>query len=102
MLKNGLKSRRLKKTPLQLKRHCDEAKLNFVEQHKENENLFWEWLLWTYETKIELFGHNYRNHVWRKGGEAYSPKNTVPNFKFGDDLGMFLSERCGQNISNRR
>ena len=30
-----------------------------------------------------MFGHNYRNHVRRKDGEAYSPKNTVPTVKFG-------------------
>ena len=40
-------------------------------------------LLWTIITKFELFGHNHRNHLWRKDGEAYSPKNTVPTVKFG-------------------
>ena len=35
------------------------------------------------ETKIELFGHNYQKHVWRKDGEAYSPKNKAPTVKFG-------------------
>ena len=36
----------------------------------------------TDETKIELFGHNYRNHVWRKDGEPYTPENTAPTVKF--------------------
>ena len=76
MLRNGLKSRRPKKTPLQLKRHRD-ARLKFVRQQKENEISFWESVLWTDETKIKLFVHNYRNHRWRKDGEGYSPKNTV-------------------------
>ena len=39
-------------------------------------------VLWTDEIKIELFGHNYQNHVWRKDGEAYSTKNTVPTVKY--------------------
>ena len=30
-----------------------------------------------------MFGHNYRNHVWRKDGESYSPRNTVSTVKFG-------------------
>ena len=30
-----------------------------------------------------MFGHNYRNHVWRKDGEAYSLRNTVPTVKIG-------------------
>ena len=65
-----------------MKRHRD-ARLEFVREHKEKENLFWERVLWTDETKIELFGHIYRNYEWRKDGEAYSPKNTVPTVKFG-------------------
>ena len=40
-------------------------------------------MLWTDESKIELFGHNYRNHEWRKDGEAYPPNNTVQTVKFG-------------------
>ena len=82
LLRNGLESRRPKKTPLLLKRYRD-ARLKFVRRHKEKENSFWERVLWTDETKIELFGHNYRNHVERKDGEAYSPKNTAPTIKFG-------------------
>ena len=61
------------------------ARLKFVRQLKEKENSFWERVLWIDETKIELFGHNYRNHVWKKDGEAYSPKNTVPTVKFDSD-----------------
>ena len=76
------KSRRPKKTPLLLKRQRD-ARLKFVRQHKEKENSFWERVLRTDETKIELFSHYYRNPVWRKDGEACSPKNTVPIVKFG-------------------
>ena len=64
MLGKGLKSRRPKKTTLLLKWHRD-AGLKFVRQHKEKKNSFYE-----DETKIELFGHNYRNLVWRKDGKV--------------------------------
>ena len=57
--------------------------MQFVRQHKEKKNSFWERVLWTDETKIELFGHNYRNPVWRKDGKVYSPKSTVQTVKFG-------------------
>ena len=40
MLRNGLKSRKPKKTPLLLKRHRD-ARLKFIRQPKEKENSFW-------------------------------------------------------------
>ena len=75
MLRNCLKSRRPKKTPLLLKRYRN-ARLKFVRQHKEKENSFWKRVLWTDENKIELFGHNCRNNVWRKDGEAYIYQRT--------------------------
>ena len=62
MLKNGLKSPRPKKTPLLLKQHRD-ARLKFIRQHEEKENFGGKRVLCTGESKIELFGHNYRNHV---------------------------------------
>ena len=77
MLRNCLNSRRPKKIPLLLEQHRD-VRLKFVRQHKDKEKSFWERVLWTDETNIEFSGHNYRNHMWRKDGEAYSPKNTVP------------------------
>ena len=82
MLRNGLKSRRPKKTLFLLKQHRD-ARSKFVRQHKEKKISFWERVLWTDRTKIEFFGHNYRNHVWRKDGKANSPKSMVPTVKFG-------------------
>ena len=96
VVRNGLKSQGPKKTPFLLKWDRD-SKLKFVWKHKEKENSFWERVLWTDETKSELFGHNYRNHnyrnhVWRKDGEAYSPKNTVPTVKFGG--GSIMIWRC--------
>ena len=39
--------------------------------------------LWSDETKMELFGHMDVSFVWRKKGEAFNPKNTVPTVKFG-------------------
>ncbi|KAL1252467.1 hypothetical protein QQF64_017160 [Cirrhinus molitorella] len=35
------------------------------------------------ETKLELFGHREVAYVWRKKGEAFNPKNTVPTVKHG-------------------
>ena len=87
MLSNGLKSRRLQKTPILLKRHRD-ARLKLVRQHKKKENSFWDWVLWADNTKIELFGYNYRNPMKRKDDESDSPKNMVPTVKFDDSSRM--------------
>ncbi|KAL1268300.1 hypothetical protein QQF64_033663 [Cirrhinus molitorella] len=35
------------------------------------------------ETKLEPFGHRDVAYVWRKKGEAFNPKNTVPTVKHG-------------------
>ena len=91
MQRNGLKSRRPKKTPLLLKRYRD-ARLKFVRHYKEKENSFGEKVLWTDETKVVLFGHNYRNHVWRKDTEDYSGKNSEPTVKFGG--GSIIIREC--------
>ena len=101
MLRNGLKPQRPKKNSSYWKQHRD-TRLKFLRQHKEKENSFWEIVLWTDETTIELLGHNYRNHVWRKDGEAYSPKNTVSAVKFWDSSIMIwgcFSAKCVGKIS---
>ncbi len=38
-------------------------------------------MLWSDETKIELFGINSTRHVWRKRNADYHPKNTIPTVK---------------------
>jgi len=35
-------------------------------------------VMWSDETKIELFGYNSTNHVWRKKNDEYHTKNTIP------------------------
>ena len=44
---------------------------------------FWRNVLWSDETKIELFCHNDHCYIWRKKGEACKPKNTIPTVKHG-------------------
>ncbi len=40
-------------------------------------------MLWSDETKIELFGINSTRHVWGRMNDAYDPKNTIPTIKDG-------------------
>ena len=55
----------------------------------DKENCFRKQVLWSDERKIELFGHNNIQKIWRKNGEAFLPKNTVPTFKDGGSSMMF-------------
>ncbi|CDQ82348.1 unnamed protein product [Oncorhynchus mykiss] len=43
----------------------------------------WEKVMWSDETKIELFGLNSTRRVWRKKKDEYNPKNTIPTVKHG-------------------
>ncbi|KAI4890787.1 hypothetical protein NFI96_000033 [Prochilodus magdalenae] len=77
---NGFTSCSARKVPL-LKRAHVEARLKYANDHLKDEPSYWEKVLWSDETKIELFGLNSTRHVWRKKNAAYDPKNTVPTFK---------------------
>ncbi|CDQ76318.1 unnamed protein product [Oncorhynchus mykiss] len=59
------------------------ARLRFATAHGDKDHTFWRNVLWSDETKIELFGHNDNRYVWRKKGEACKPKNTFPTVKHG-------------------
>uniref|UniRef100_A0A8C5MF59 Tc1-like transposase DDE domain-containing protein n=1 Tax=Leptobrachium leishanense TaxID=445787 RepID=A0A8C5MF59_9ANUR len=50
---------------------------------------FWENVLWTDETKIELFGKAHHSTVYLKRNEAYKEKNTIPTVKYGGGSMMF-------------
>ena len=44
---------------------------------------FLENVLWSDETKIELFGHNDHRYVWTKKWEVCKPKNSIPTVMHG-------------------
>ena len=59
--------------------------------------------LWPDYIKIELFGHNERQNVWRREGEAFTSKNTILELccwaAFSADLllhtAFYISKVCG-------
>ncbi len=63
--RNGLKSCSTCKVPLLKKAHV-QAHLKFANQHLNDSEKAWENVLWSDETKIELFGINSSRRVWRK------------------------------------
>ena len=60
------------------------ARLRFATAHGDKDHTFWRNVLWSDETKIELFDHNDHRYVWRKKRETCKPKNTIPTVKHGD------------------
>ncbi len=76
--REGLKSGSARKVPLLKKAHV-QARLKFANDSEEN----WVKVLWSDETKIQLFGINSTRRVWRRRNAAYDPKNTFPTVKQG-------------------
>ena len=62
------------------KKHV-KSTLRFAKAYLKHYDDFFKDIFWSDESKIELYGHNDANHVWRKNGTAYSQKNTIPTVK---------------------
>ncbi len=72
---------RLSETPLLMPRRL-KARSAFAKRYLEHDN-DWKSILWSDETKIELFVHKDSYYVWEKAGEVLNPKNTLPILKYG-------------------
>ena len=55
--KNGLESHRPRKAPLLMPCHIN-TRLMYAKTFLDKESTFWDRILWSDETQIELFGHN--------------------------------------------
>ena len=78
----GLKSCCAHKVLLLKKAHV-QAHLKFAKEHLDDPEEAWEKVMWSDETKIELFGIDSIRHVWRKRNAEYNPKNTISTVKYG-------------------
>ena len=68
----GLNGRRPRKKPLLGKGHKDNC-LKFGKWHLNDGYEFWSKVLWSDETKIELFGHADSCYVWRRRTKKRTP-----------------------------
>lgn len=84
----GLYGRIPRKTPLLTQRH-KKARLEFAKTYLRKPKTFWKNVLWSDETKVELFGKRHQHRVYRKENEAFKEKNTVPTVKHGGGSLMF-------------
>ncbi|KAG2456602.1 TC1A transposase, partial [Polypterus senegalus] len=79
---SGLYGRVARWKPFLSKRHMA-ARLEFAKRHLKDSQTVRNNILWSNETKIELFGVNARSQVWRKPGTAHYQANTIPTVKHG-------------------
>ena len=64
---SGLYGKVARWKPLLIKRHIT-ACLEFAKRHLKDSQTVRNKILWSNETKIELFGLNAKRHIWRKPG----------------------------------
>ncbi|KAK3569652.1 hypothetical protein QTP86_002651 [Hemibagrus guttatus] len=80
--RQGLKSCSARHVPLLKPVHV-RARLKFAREHLDDPEEDWENVIWSDETKIELFGKNSTCRVWRRKNAELHPKNTIPTVKHG-------------------
>ncbi|KAK3572521.1 hypothetical protein QTP86_034309 [Hemibagrus guttatus] len=79
---SGLYARVTRQKTFLSKRHMT-AHLEFAKRHLKDSQTMRNKILWSDETKIELFGLNGKRHVWRKPGTAHHLANTIHTVKHG-------------------
>ncbi|KAK3518299.1 hypothetical protein QTP86_003718 [Hemibagrus guttatus] len=80
--RQGLKSCSARRVPLLKPVHV-QARLKFAREHLDDPEEDWENVIWSDETKIELFGKNSTCRVWKRKNAELHPKNTIPTVKHG-------------------
>ena len=99
--KAGLYGRVARRKPLLKKTHI-KSRLDFAKRHVGDTANMWKKVLWSDETKIELFGLSAKRYVWRKANTAHHPENTIPTVKHGGGSimlwGCFSSAGTGKLV----
>jgi hypothetical protein len=92
-----------------LKEKNKQTRLVFTKKHVGDSPNIWKKVLWSDETKIELFDNQAKCYVWRKPNTCHHPENIIPTMKHGGgssmlwgcfssagtlNAGTFLKETC--------
>ena len=79
--KAGIMARKPRRKPL-LNVAQRQKRLQWAKEHVHWSIDKWRTVIWSDETKINLFGNDAKaHHVWRRNGEAYSPSCMLPTVK---------------------
>uniref|UniRef100_A0A803JNW0 Tc1-like transposase DDE domain-containing protein n=1 Tax=Xenopus tropicalis TaxID=8364 RepID=A0A803JNW0_XENTR len=99
--KVGLYGRVARRKPLLTENH-KKSRLQFATSHEGDTANMWKKVLWSDETKLELFGQNAKRYVWRKTNTAHHSEHTIPTVKYGGGSimlwGCFSSAGTGKLV----
>ncbi len=78
--KNGIHGKVPRQKPLLTKKNT-KAHLIFAKKYLDYTQDLWANILWTDETKVELFGRCVSRYIWHKTNTAFHKKNIIPTVK---------------------
>ncbi len=87
LYKNGIHGRVPRQKPLQTKKNI-KTRLTFAKDYLDYPKDFWATILWTDETKVELFGRCVSRYIWRINNTAFHKRKIMPTVKHGGGSGM--------------
>ena len=76
----GVHGCHLRRKPLLKTIHLKDSK-QFAENMSTKHMDYWNYVLWSDEMKINLFGSDGFKHVWQRQGEEYKDKCVMPTVK---------------------
>ncbi|GBC09049.1 hypothetical protein RclHR1_08580008 [Rhizophagus clarus] len=80
--RNGLSARVKRKKPLLSKKHR-ENRLKFAKRFKDWTVSDWNRVVWSDESKFQIFGSDGREYCWKRQGETLKDAHIKPTVKFG-------------------
>lgn len=75
-------------------------RLSFVNEHKNKGFDFWKSVIFSDETKYNIFGSDGRRMVWRKPNESLNIKNVKPTVKHGGGSVMVWGCMSASGVGN--
>jgi transposase len=97
LVRNGLCARVKRKKPLLLKRHRKQQ-LCFAQEYRHWTLEDWKKVIWSDESKFQIFGSDGRQYCWKKPGEPLCSRNVRPTVKHGGGCIMVWGCMTAQGI----
>ena len=91
--KAGYNARTARKKPF-VNKINRKKRIDFANEYKNKTNEFWDKVIFSDESKYNIFGSDGRHLVWRKNLEELNPKNTRKTVKHGGG-GVMVCQQQG-------